>query len=55
MLDISIAESQNGSEKLKPLGIKEEYEGIVHCALGFIEGEYPQISARKENRVYYIK
>lgn len=48
-------ETEWGKELLKSLGIEEEYEGIGHCALGFIEGEYPQIPARKENRVYYIK
>ena len=48
-------ETEWGKELLKSLGIEEEYEGIGHCALGFIEGEYPQPPARKEKRVYYIK
>ncbi|MCI8326775.1 MAG: nitroreductase family protein [Lachnospiraceae bacterium] len=48
-------ETEWGRELLKSLGIKEEYEGIGHCALGFVEGEYPMAPARKENRVYYIK
>lgn len=41
-------------ELLKSLGIEEEYEGIGHCALGYIDGEYPEAAKRKENRVFYI-
>lgn len=48
-------ETEWGKELLKTLGIEEEYEGIGHCALGFIEGEYPKELARKESRVFYIK
>ncbi len=47
-------ETEWGKELLKSLGIEEEYEGIGHCALGYLEGEYPGIPARKENRVFYI-
>lgn len=36
---------------LKSLGIEEEYEGIGHCALGYIEGDYPNPVPRKE---YFI-
>ena len=31
-------ETEWGKELLKSLGIEEEYEGIGHCALGYIEG-----------------
>ncbi len=48
-------ETEWGKELLKSLGIEEEYEGIGHCALGYLEGEYPERPARKENRVFYIK
>ncbi|MCI8417716.1 MAG: nitroreductase family protein [Lachnospiraceae bacterium] len=44
-----------GKELLKSLGIQEEYEGIGHCALGFIEGAYPEAPARREHRVFYVK
>mgnify|MGYP004523094425 CR=1 FL=1 len=30
-------------------------EGVGHCALGYIDGNYPAIPVRKENRVFYIK
>ncbi len=48
-------ETQWGKDLLKSLGIAEEYEGIGHCALGFIDGEYPETPKRKENRVFYIR
>lgn len=48
-------ETEWGKSLLKSLGIEEEYEGIGHCAIGYIEGEYPKTSARKENRVFYAK
>lgn len=44
-----------GKNLLKSLGIDEEYEGIGHCALGYIDGNYPKTLARKENRVFYVK
>ena len=48
-------ETERGKELLKSLGIEEEYEGIGHCALGYVDGEYPKELARKECRVFYIK
>ena len=47
-------ESKEGKEILKSLGINGEYEGIGHCVLGYIDGNYPSVPARKANRVYYI-
>lgn len=44
-------ETQWGKDLLKSLGIEEEYEGIGHCALGYIEGDYPNPVPRKE---YFI-
>lgn len=48
-------ETEWGKELLKSLGIKEEYVGIGHCALGYVEGDEPKAAPRKENRVYYVK
>lgn len=48
-------ETEWGKELLKSLGIEEEYEGIGHCALGYVDGEYPKELARKECRVFYIR
>lgn len=46
-------EMQEGREILEALGIKGEYEGIGHCAVGYIKGSYPKAPARKEKWVYY--
>ena len=40
---------------LKDLGIEGEWEGIGHCAIGYIDGEGPQAAKRKEDRVFYVE
>ncbi len=40
---------------LKDLGIEGEWEGIGHCAIGYMDCELPAPPARKENRVYWIE
>ena len=47
-------ETEEGKEILKSFGIEGEYEGIGHCILGYVDGKYPSVPARKANRVYYI-
>ena len=39
---------------LKELGIEGEWEGIGHCAIGYMDGEMPKAAKRKENRVFWI-
>lgn len=39
---------------LSDLGIEGEWEGIGHCAVGYIDGEIPQAAERKPNRVFWI-
>jgi nitroreductase len=41
-------------ELLASLGVKGEYEGIGHCAIGYYDGEYPAPRERKAGRVYRI-
>lgn len=48
-------EAEEGKNLLKSLGIEGEYEGIGHCALGYVNGEYPEAHERKKNWVYYIR
>lgn len=48
-------EDDFGKNILKELGIEEEYIGIGHCAIGYIDGEYPKASKRKDNWIYYLK
>lgn len=47
-------ETEEGKEILASLGIEGEYEGIGHCILGYVDGEYPEAPKRKEHRVYYV-
>lgn len=42
-------------EILSSLGIKGEYVGVGHLALGYADMLLPPVPARKENRVYYMK
>lgn len=42
-------------EWLASIGIKGNYEGIAHCALGYADGEYPQTPPRKDGRIIYVK
>ena len=39
---------------LKDLGVEGEWEGIGHCAIGYIDGGIPEAAPRKDGRVYYI-
>ena len=48
-------ELPEGKEILKSLGIEGDYEGIGHCALGYIDGEHPEEKKKKENWVYYAE
>lgn len=48
-------ERPEGRELLRSLGIEGDYEGIGHCILGYVEGDYPKVAPRKENWVYYIE
>ena len=47
-------ESGWGKALLKRLGLTDSYEGIGHCALGYINGSAPAPAPRKEGRVFRI-
>ncbi len=47
-------ESDFGKEILASLGITGEYEGIGHCALGYVAEPLKEAAPRKENYVYRI-
>ena len=47
-------ELPEGKEIIKELGIKGDYEGIGNCVLGYIDGEEPKATPRKENYIYKI-
>lgn len=40
---------------LKGLGIEGEWEGIGHCAVGYIEGDPPEAAKRKDGRVFWVE
>ena len=40
---------------LKELGIEGEWEGIGHCAVGYIDGENPSKPDRKDGRVFWCE
>ena len=42
-------------EWLKSLGIEGEWEGIGHCAVGYVDGEIPEAAKRKEGRVFWVE
>lgn len=47
-------ESDFGKNLLKKLGIKGDYEGIGHCALGYATEAAKGAAPRKDDYVYYI-
>ncbi len=50
-----VFEQEEWKEWLKSLGLNGEYEGIGNCVLGYVDGEYPGVLPRKENRVYFVE
>ena len=40
---------------LAELGVEGEWEGIGHCAVGYIDGEAPQPIERKDGRVCWVE
>lgn len=37
------------------LGIEGEWEGIGHCAVGYVDGDMPKAPERKPNRVFWVE
>ncbi len=48
-------ETTEWQEILKSLGVEGEWEGIGHCAVGYIDGDLPKAAPRKEGRVFWAK
>ena len=40
---------------LSDLGVKGDYEGIGHCAIGYVDGELPPAAPRRDGRVFYAE
>ncbi len=48
-------EMDEWKELLRSLGVEGEWEGIGHCAVGYVEGDKPEAAKRKDGRVYWIE
>lgn len=48
-------EMEKYQELLSSLGISGEWEGIGHCAVGYIDGETPKAAERKAGRVFWVE
>ncbi len=48
-------ETEEWQAWLKSLGVEGEWEGIGHCAVGYMDGEAPKAAPRKENRLYWAE
>ena len=48
-------ETDDYKQLLADLGIKGEYEGVGHCAIGYIDGQAPAPAPRKDGRVFYAE
>ena len=40
---------------LRELGLEGEWEGIGHCAVGYLDGDLPARTERKDGRVFWIE
>lgn len=40
---------------LKDIGVEGEWEGIGHCAVGYIDGDAPEAAERRGNRVFWVE
>ena len=40
---------------LKSIGVEGEWEGVGHCAVGYIDGDAPKAAPRKTNRVFWVE
>ena len=48
-------DSDEGKQILKDLGIEGDWEGIGHCAIGYMDGALPPAPPRKPGRVFWAE
>ena len=48
-------EQEEWRKLLSDIGITGEWEGIGHCAVGYIDGDIPKAAKRKKDRVFWIE
>lgn len=48
-------EQNEWKKLLSDLGVSGEWEGIGHCAVGYVDGDIPEAAARREGRTYWVE
>ncbi len=48
-------ETEKWQRFLSDIGVAGEWEGIGHCAVGYIDGEMPEAAKRKDGRVFWVE
>lgn len=48
-------EDEEWKALLSSIGVEGEWEGIGHCAVGYIDGEPPKAAPRKEGRIFWVE
>ena len=48
-------ETEEWQKFLSDIGAEGEWEGIGHCAVGYIDGNMPEAAKRKDGRVFWVE
>ena len=48
-------ETEEWQQFLSDIGVVGEWEGIGHCAVGYVDGEMPKAAERKDGRVFWVE
>ena len=48
-------EQEEWKKLLKDIGVEGEWEGIGHCAVGYVDGDAPSAAPRKDGRVFWAE
>ena len=48
-------EQERYKKLLRDLGVEGEWEGIGHCAIGYVDGDLPNAADRKDGRVCWVE
>lgn len=48
-------EAEEWKRLLSDIGVMGDWEGIGHCAVGYIDGDMPMAAKRKDGRVFWVE
>ena len=48
-------EAKEWQRLLSDIGVTGDWEGIGHCAVGYIDGDMPMAAKRKDGRVFWVE